>query len=339
MVSNILDPAALVAELSKLLPPDARVLNTPHDAIAALSHAILTLLAFRLISVDSSTTSSLSENVLPSEWNRNGPGHYTFKYRHDQSSLQFVIKVSEMGTRTLFNAIAVESDKIASLDIATKDFTSPSFYPYNLDSPNGQSLVHGFISSNRVSDFVAQFKLKIIQKLIPGLQKEGYTEDVEASNDAPSTSRQPPPTQPNPQAPPYAPDRDLYRPPSAFPRNPLEIGRRDLDPFPRNPFSPPSLFPDVGGDGMFVGPDHPIFGGRDRGGFADRGPWGGDGFLPPIGAPPGARFDPVGPDSMPGRGGFGPLRGRGRGGPPGGGNMRGPDNDEFMPPGFGDMYM
>lgn len=61
-----------------------------------------------------------------------------------------------------------------------------------------------------------------------------------------------------------------------------------------------------------------------------RGPWGGDGFLPPMGAPPGARFDPVGP-------GLGPF-------PPGGGGraprrMGDPDNDEFMPPGMGDMYM
>lgn len=80
---------------------------------------------------------------------------------------------------------------------------------------------------------------------------------------------------------------------------------------------------------MFVGPDHPIFGpGRGRG-YGERGPWGGDGFLPPMGAPPGARFDPVGPNI----GSFPGIGGRGRGGPPGGGNMRGPDNDEFMPPG------
>jgi hypothetical protein len=41
-----------------------------------------------------------------------------------------------------------------------------------------------------------------------------------------------------------------------------------------------------------------------------------------MGAPPGARFDPVGP-------GIGPFPG----GTPGGGNLHGSDNDEFMPPG------
>lgn len=86
---------------------------------------------------------------------------------------------------------------------------------------------------------------------------------------------------------------------------------------------------------MFVGPNHPIFGGRNSGGIGGQGPWGGDGFLPPMGAPPGARFDPVSPFSG-GIGGF-PGRGRGSRGPLGGPWPRGihdPDNDEFMPPGM-----
>jgi len=77
---------------------------------------------------------------------------------------------------------------------------------------------------------------------------------------------------------------------------------------------------------MFVGPEHPMFGiGR---GIAspNRGIWGGDGYLPPMGAPPGARFDPVGP-VFPGRGNLGPF-GNGRRRP------ENPDNDEFMPPGM-----
>lgn len=174
---------------------------------------------------------------------------------------------------------------------------------------------------------------------MPGLRKEGYTEESESGNTSRGTRTEtprrddPPPARPQPSAPPYAPYNDpstSHMPPS----NPLEIGRRDLDPFPNasNPFAPPPLFPLSGGDGMFVGPNHPIFGqGRHGNGIMpNRGPWGGDGFLPPMGAPPGARFDPVGPGlgPFPGRGGFNP-----RGGPPGGGNLRDPDNDEFMPPG------
>ena len=329
--SNILDPSAILGLLPSLLPQAEKLLASPADAIAALVHSALTALAFRLVASES--------NVLPVEWNKNGPSHYSFKYRHGQSSLEFVINVSALGTRTVVNAIALEvcrsevcnghlliliqSDKVATFDISTSDFTSPSFYPCHLDASNQQPLVHGFISSNRIADLISQFKLKIVQKLLPGLQKEGY---VEESTTTPSSSSARPPSQdqrdprPQPLSPPNAPESTIY-PRQTLPRNPLEIGRRDLEPFPTNPFAPPSMFPPHSGDGMFVGPDHPIFGSGVRRPFADSGPWGGDGFLPPLGAPPGARFDPVGP---------GPRFG---GRLPGRRNMQDPDNDDFIPPG------
>lgn len=74
---------------------------------------------------------------------------------------------------------------------------------------------------------------------------------------------------------------------------------------------------------MFLGPNHPIFD-AGWGPAPRRGPWGGDGYLPPLGAPPGARFDPIVPE-------HGPL-GIGRRRLPH--QHGGPDNDEFMPPGM-----
>ncbi|KAJ7179869.1 PI31 proteasome regulator N-terminal-domain-containing protein [Mycena crocata] len=339
MVSNILDPAALIALLPTLLPSSKQTLSSSQDGIAALLHAAMTALAFRLIAVDESSLGTSPLTVLPDEWNKDGPSHYTFRYRHDQSSLEFVLKVSKLGGRTLVNAIALESDKASSLDIPTNDFVSPSFYPHDLSASDTTPLIHGFISSNRVTDLMSQFKLKIISKLVPGLRKDGYTEteDVStSSNVASAVNPNPAPAQP--RGPPPVRGEHPYEIPSRSPleigRNPLEIGRRDLDPFPgmpANPFSPPPLFPGAGGDGMFVGPGHPIFGGGQRGPRSDRGPWGGDGFLPPMGAPPGARFDPI----VPGMGPFPPSGpGRGRGPPRGE-----PDNDEFMPPGMNDMFM
>lgn len=329
--SDIFDPAALISLLPTLLPSSSKSLSSPQDAISALIHTALTVLAFRLISVDDDDSATLTANSLPPQWNKGGPGHYTFKYKHDQSSLDFVIKISKLGPRTVVNAIAFQSDKVATLDFSTDEFTSPSFYPHDIDVANGQPLVHGFISSTRVKDLMSLLKLNIIQKLMPSLQKEGYMEEISGSSS--STSNNPPPARPvNPPYTPYQPP-----PPTRPAHNPLEIGRRDLDPFPINPFAPPPLFPPGSGDGMLVGPNHPIFGmNRDR--RPNQGPWGGDGFLPPLGAPPGARFDPVGPDFFPDRSGLGPLGG-GRGGRFGGGNTQGPDNDEFMPPGSGDMYM
>ena len=221
-----------------------------------------------------------------------------------------------------------QSDKVATLDIATADFTSIAFFPHNIETSN-EPLVHGFISSNRVADLVSQYKLAIVQSIMPGLRKDGYTEEISVSGAAPSSSRNPPPARPQPVPPPTGPEGPF----GPQPDNPLEIGRRDRDPFPRNPFAPPSLFPPGSGDGMFVGPEHPIFNPRRdmRDVLGGRGPWGGDGYLPPLGAPPGARFDPVGPGPVPGRG---PRRG---GAPER--NVRGPDNDEFMPPGAGDMFL
>ncbi|XP_006460212.1 hypothetical protein AGABI2DRAFT_191978, partial [Agaricus bisporus var. bisporus H97] len=340
MSPNPLDPAALVSLLPTLLPPSSTLSNA-QDALVSLIHAAFSALAFRLTAVDESSSSSTYQtNVLPVEWNKSGPAHYTLKYRHEQSSLEFVVNVSKLGSRTLINTIALETDKVASLDVATDDFTSPSFFPHAIGNTDSPPLIHGFISSNRVTDFMNQLKLKVLTKIIPGLRKEGYSEISESSG----SSARPPPeahtpgpsAEPRPRAPPQAPPANPYQPQPMFPDNPLEIGRRDLDPFAVDPFSPPNLFPPSrNGDGMFVGPDHPIFG-APRG----RGPWGGDGFLPPMGAPPGARFDPIGPDpfprrgGFPGRGGF-PNRGRGSSGHPSGE----PDNDEFMPPGAGDMYM
>ncbi|CAL1701438.1 unnamed protein product [Somion occarium] len=360
MSRNILDPSSLLSTLPSLLPPSKKKLETPHDALAALFHTILFVLGFRLIGVDeNSPAREISDGVLPDEWALHAPGTYTFRYRHDQSSLEFIIKVCKLGSRTLVHAIAVESDRIASLDIATNDFVSPSFFPHDLSAPDAAPLVHGFISSNRVADLVSEFKLAIIQKLVPGLRKEGYTESItdissaSGSRPAPAPGPEPEPSRPEPVPPPFAPPQT--GPWAEQPRNPLEIGRSDLEPpFPRNPFAPPSLFREDEGNGMYVGPEHPIFGPGMRGrGPTGQGPWGGDGYLPPMGAPPGARFDPVGPGlgphpggPLPGRRGPGgvPRGGVGRGGIgrglPGGGNMNEPDNDEFMPPGGNnDMFL
>lgn len=339
MSRNIFDPSALVATLPNILPPSKKSLQSSQDAIAALVHSALTIIGFRLLGVDeSSPDRTFVQNQLPEEWNLHGPGSYVFRYKHEQSSLEFLVKVSKLGSRIVIYAIALEvrkllnvkgrlfkvhiqTDKTASLDIRTDEFVSPAFFPHEITSTS-EPVVHGFISSNRIADFMSQFQLMIIQKLMPGLQKEGYVEQAADSStttgQGPSQPRNPPPARPEPATPPYGPDR--FSPLQVPPRNPLEIGRSDLEPFPRNPFAPPSLFPGSEGDGMFMGPNHPIFG-PGLGGRGGRGPWGGDGYLPPMGAPPGARFDPVGPF---------PRNGRGM---PGAGNTRDPDFDDFPPPG------
>ncbi|KAI0306971.1 PI31 proteasome regulator N-terminal-domain-containing protein [Multifurca ochricompacta] len=312
MAPDLLDPSALTSSIPDILPSNKNRLESQQDAIAALVHTAFNALSFRLIAVDDSAPASTAlKGMLPESWNIHGPWNYTLRYRHEQSSLEFIVKIVKLGGRTLINAIALESDKAASLDISTNDFTSPSFFPYDAKAMNPPPLIYGFISSNRVTDFISQLKLKIIQSLMPGLHKEGYSEGSDSPQSSSSSRRDPVvnnPARPQPLPPPYAPVRPFDEPSHIPFNNPLEIGRRDLDPLGVNPlggFGPPRYF---------------LIRARRRGDFpSGRGPWGGDGFLPPMGAPPGARFDPVGPSP--------------RGGLPGGGNFRGPDNDEFMPPG------
>lgn len=69
----------------------------------------------------------------------------------------------------------MQDDKTATLDIPVGDYTSASFYPY--DPKNAaEPLIHGFISSSRLNDFIILFKTSIIQRLMPGLNKPGYEE-------------------------------------------------------------------------------------------------------------------------------------------------------------------
>lgn len=414
MAPDPLDPSAVLETLTQLIQGGSLRLRQPQDALAALLHAALTRLDFRLVglteedrisdystAVSSATSSTSTEassssapststqtNALPEVWNRNGPESYTMRYRHDQSSLTFLLKLLRMSTRVLIHASALEQNKTATWELPLGDYTSPSFFPYPKDPVGGatgessaasqEPLVHGFISTSRLSDLLLGFKGKIVQKLIPGLRKDGYEESTSTDEDPPRGSsssssnqqRRPPPTFPDPDDP-RQPDRTGDRG-FIFPggRNPLAIGDRDLDPLggARPPgamggFGPPPLFGGnpggigTGGGGMYVGPDDPIF--RDRfqrpggggGGIGGQpmGPWGGDGFLPPGAVPPGARFDPVGPwGAGPGggpRGPFGPggtLPGAGRGGGGQGGQGRrgDPDWDDVRPPsGYDDMFM
>lgn len=70
----------------------------------------------------------------------------------------------------------MQDDKTATLDILTADFTSESSFPYDGGAESAAPLVHSFISSARITDLVGQFKMQVVQKILPGLRKEGYEE-------------------------------------------------------------------------------------------------------------------------------------------------------------------
>ncbi|KAJ3657742.1 hypothetical protein Zmor_009526 [Zophobas morio] len=134
---------------------------------------------------------------------------------------------------------------------------------------------------------------------------------VVASRNSRDGSSQTAPAPSSPQLPPNPhPMSPLLVDPPSFPRRGVGVGELDLNPFGRNPLGFPGP---MGGGGMLFEPP--------RGGGFPQAP----GFgMPPGAVPPGARFDPFRPpdvDRFPRR-------------PP-----NRPDNDEFPPPGYDDMFM
>ncbi|KAI8075482.1 PI31 proteasome regulator N-terminal-domain-containing protein [Gilbertella persicaria] len=313
--TNALDPSAILHSTSQI----ASGFKNPYDAIAGAVHAIMLSVGFRFAGLgdDARQEGDGTRKVLPENWNENGLHVYAFRYSHPQSSLTFVVKTLKLGDKCVILGLGIGDNKTAMLDFLIEDYTSASFYPY--ESSSDKPLVHGFISSNRFEDFIKAYKLKILQKLIPGLQKPGYEEQEDNSNNAPSSGR-------------FEPQRQQQRYPSRDQEDIYDVGGSDLRPLPDQGMHMPG-----GGGGMYVGPDHPIFGGRGGSSLDDpSGLFGGPQPLPRGSVPPGARFDPIGPfGGLPRR----PTGGnRGRGGPHR--NFAGePDNDELRPPGYDDMFM
>ncbi|KAI8986392.1 PI31 proteasome regulator N-terminal-domain-containing protein [Pilobolus umbonatus] len=311
---NVLDPSSVLHKTTKAVD----ILNSPYDAIAAASHAIMLSVGFRFAGIgdDARQEGDGTQTSLPTSWNEQGPSCYQFRYSHPQSSLTFIIKIVKLADKCLILGHAITDNKIAQFDINMEDYTSASFFPYRINESD-QPLVHGFISSTRLDDYIKAYKLNIIQRLIPGLNKPGYEETRTSNTASPTTSSNTRPSQP--------PQPSTGQLPHPRVDDPYRVGQSDLEPMGglRMP----------GRDGMFLGPDHPIFG--NRGGSLDdpSGLFGGPQPLPRGSVPPGARFDPIGP--------FGQLPARPR--QPGRRDPRHPfsgepDNDELMPPGYTDMF-
>ncbi|GBC08082.1 hypothetical protein RclHR1_00790032 [Rhizophagus clarus] len=352
--TNILAPEAVLSILDTNLKPTEEgttniIFGSGQDALAALFHSIMQAVGFRLVGLGEDDNSSEDNNIsnrdsegnivgLPRGWNAQGPNSYAFRYKHPQSSFTFLIKCMRLSNKFIVHGMGIEDNKTVTWEVITEDYTSPSFFPHTIDKYGVEPIVHGFISKNRIKDMINNYKINIVQKLIPGLNKPGYEESGTITTNTTAATRQQDhiyddplriPTRQPPRVPPIFDDPYGGDEPSSV--NPFNIGRDDLDPLGSNPIYGPPRFGGGGiqpfggpsrGGGMFVGPDHPIFG--QQGPRGGGGIYGGPQPLPRGSVPPGARFDPIGPFGPTGqpRGGFG-RRGRTSGEP---------DNDELPPP-------
>lgn len=301
-------------------------IQNAYEAVALVGHACMIAVGFRLVGLGEEhqiEASAGSTSQLPREWNATST--YPFRYAHSQSSMQYLLKLSRLGNNAVVFALALGDDKTTSFDLPVKDYISSSAVPLSQSTADLRSaLADVFISTTRLQDLIGMFKVNVIQKLAPGLHKEGYEDSHRApraiSPENPPRFDRPrdplrvypfddplaaPPGRPVPSGdfppPGFEDEYDINRPPRGFPpqmggRNPLAIGDGDLYPPGLGPHDPirGSFGPRIGrGSGMHPTFDDPLFGGRRD-----------EEYNPQV--PPGARYDPVGP-------GDGPPFGRGRG--------------------------
>ena len=326
----------------KSLPQDVTPqLKDAYEAVALAAHASLLAVSFRLVGLgEDHKVEARSDQVvahsdpthitrLPAEWNAT-KGAYAFRYSHDQSSMEYVLKVTRMGSKAVIMGMGIGDDRTCSCDLKVHEYVSDGNLPATLtgegrtDEEARRKLMDVLISVGRLSDLGSLMRVKIIQKITPSLNKEGYEEGTRATQTATSSGRsRVPPPEPLPQQPtrdPLREDRDpaarpypLHDPLAAHPRRPMPDpmpGFEDEFETQRGPRGiMPGTFPRIGDRDLYppgLGPHDPIRGGIGPG---LGGPMGGGGMYPTFGdfagqgqqggydprSPPGSRYDPTGP--------------------------------------------
>lgn len=333
-------------------------LSSTLDAISLFAHAAMVARNFRLIgfSEDQNIESELKKLAprLPPQWNENISSR-TFVYAHEQSSMQFIIKIDRLGSKMEIRGLAVGDDRIHRVELVAKDYVVSAVLPLRIDRlESGEEdrsdlewLLKEVFPDVQLNALNRLFENNILEKLFPSSGRDTTTiqnrPQRPGNNDNPlrDPAALPQPAVPhpypvndplaniprNPNRPPagdfpppgFEDEYEINRPPRGGagwnPLNPnpspFNIGHDDLN--------PPGLGPHDPLRGSFVGGGLPRPGGRGGGmhpTFDDplfAGPHGGDDDFGsavgnPDNAPPGARWDPVGPGGLPRFGG-----GRGRG--------------------------
>ncbi|KAH8594544.1 PI31 proteasome regulator N-terminal-domain-containing protein [Bisporella sp. PMI_857] len=351
-MTNPLSAESLLKHIADALPTHKKDdtssdFSSSYEALALFAHGCMTAVGFRLLGFGEGRK---IESELAGTYPRLSPkwlasfNSYEFLYAHSQSALEYKVKVAREGDKAVITGIALGEERRhgkGEFEITAKEYVYNAALPLRIplteegeeDRSNLEAKLREiYVSSTRIEDLASQFKLNIIQKLIPGLQKEGYEEapaGVRAARDErqqelddrrnPPPERQPlpeparpypfedplatVPRQPQPGPDGYIPgfddEYDLNRPLRGMApvpgRSPFSIGHDDLN--------PPGL-----------GPHDPLRGAFVPGGGFPGFPAGGNGGMHPDfndplfhgqrpnfnpRAPPGARYDPPGPGQAP----------------------------------------
>ncbi|KAK9761157.1 hypothetical protein K7432_014146 [Basidiobolus ranarum] len=235
------------------------LLRNGSDALAALFHSIMISLGFKFLGIGDEGKAETEEPKLPTGWN--STDCYSFRYTHSQSQLTFLIKSVHIENKLVVHGSTKENNKIESFEVDVSNYLSPSFkFPLTADS--NQHFASIFWSPEKLKEVVDLYRTKIVQVLLPKLNKPGYEETRTSGSDSnPSTGRASQ-GRPRPEYPDYDEPRSSHGGLPYF--HPTGIGRSDLDPLAASPgmVSPRGAPFGIGsGDGMYVGPDHPLFSG------------------------------------------------------------------------------
>jgi len=232
---------------------------------------------FKLVGLGESEN-TIENKELPDNWNASQDS-WSFRYRHNKSSMTFFLKGLKLGSKMLVHSIAQEQDKAYSIELNVDDYVKDDA---NFDNPESYY--------KNVDQLAELFKKNIMSKLIPSVD-DLRAQPVESQRNVA------PPHEPRPHQPYYPSDPLRVGPPRMPSTAPFGIGNDDLLPGPGGGFG---FFPGggnfptpFGGGGSLVGPRHPGFGIRDP--HAPQYPTVPGSF--PSG-PPGARFDPYGPPGI-----------------------------------------
>lgn len=362
-----LDPSRILEVVFASLRGDGQSelsINNAYEIIALIGHACMVATQYRLVGLgeehhigssaqgstggsitDDLTESNTDATILPKDWNAHNNA-YSFRYARQQSSTEYLLKVSRLGSNAIIMGLAGE-DKATSFDVPVNEFITSSSLPFQIQTNQPSNLRSIFVSPNRLDDLISLFKVHIIQKFTVPNSLQQSVDQGSRQRDHPEGPPRHDPLRED-QAPPAAHPYRFDDPLAAAPRRPAPVGDfappgfedeyelnhprgglampggqgmprsgdRDLYPQGLGPHDPlrGTFGPGArGSGGMHPTPDDPMFGGLggQQGGYNPR-------------APPGSRYDPVGPWDAPpfGRGagpggsGFGP---RGFGGGFGGG--------------------
>ncbi|SPN99885.1 uncharacterized protein DNG_02737 [Cephalotrichum gorgonifer] len=266
-------------------------LSTSYEVLALLIHSYMTALKFRLLGFDEDKRTEDECTALaprlPAKWNASF-GSHSFVYAHKQSAMTFVVKVDRLGSKVEVRGLAVGDDRIYRFERNIRDVVRSAALPLRItlteDGEEDRSdlvekLRGVFVSEQAINDTINDLKVNIVQKFIPSLQAEGYTEtETEPSRSHQRTQSPPlhpleeprprpghpypindplaaPPPRPRPIAdfppPGFEDEHEINSPPRGLrpPHPSFDIGHDDLHPPGLGPHDPlrPSF---IGGGGL-----------------------------------------------------------------------------------------